>query len=114
MNSSGAPIFVKFYGYLKWLFQCVERFPKSARPVIGNRMLALGLETLEDIVVALYSREKVSLLERVNIRIELLRVMSRMVKDLRFISVGQFEYAVRELNLTGAMVGGWIKQQRKG
>jgi hypothetical protein len=35
-----------------------------------------------------------------------------MSKDLQVLSLCKYEYVAREINEVGAMLGGWLKQQR--
>ncbi|MEW6357962.1 MAG: diversity-generating retroelement protein Avd [Planctomycetota bacterium] len=113
VNSSETPIFTRYYGFVKWLFERVEKFPKSSRPVLGNRLASISLEILEQIVAALYARDKLGILREINLGLERLRILMRLAKDLRYISISQLEYGVREANEVGRMLGGWVKQQQK-
>ena len=107
-----APIFTKFYGVLGWLLDRVDRFPKSQRPVFGNRIADKAVSILEKIVRALYSKSKVSLLEEANLDLEILRILVRLSKDRQLISLRQYEYVSTEINEVGAMLGGWLKERR--
>jgi hypothetical protein len=69
------------------------------------------LDVQELLIEAHYSREKRSLLRRVNLLLERLRVLVRLAKDLRCLALSQYEYAAREIDLTGRLVGGWLRQQ---
>ncbi len=56
----------------------------------------------------------VNILKQANLNIEKLRMFFRISYSRKYISVRQYEYISRELNEIGAMIGGWIKQSRRG
>ena len=57
-------------------------------------------------------RDKRAVLGTVNLKLERLRYLIRMSKDLQLLSLHKYEYVAREMNEVGAMLGGWLKQQR--
>jgi hypothetical protein len=101
----------KAYDLTRWVAERVARFPKSHHYTIGERMLNTLLDIQELLIEAHYSREKRSLLWRVNLLLERLRVLVRLAKDLRCLGFSQYEYAAREIDATGRLVGGWLRQQ---
>ena len=111
---SPAPVFKKFYTLTNWILDRLERYPRSVRIILADRMGALCMDILEMIVRALYTRERLELLKELNVQLELLRIQVRMSKDRQYINVNQYEYCTREINEVGAMIGGWIKSQGQG
>jgi hypothetical protein len=105
------PVFVKWMEFLKWLLPATEKFPKSVRFTFSNRIDNLALDLVEDLVEARYSSEKRAILKRVNLRLEKMRLLLRLSHELRYLSHTGYEHAMRALNETGRMVGGWQKQQ---
>lgn len=69
---------------------------------------------MEDLVEARYSRRKVEILKRINLKLERLRVLLRISHELEYLPHRSYEFAMRSLDEVGRMVGGWIKQQEKG
>ena len=57
-------------------------------------------------------RDKRAVLGTVNLKLERLRYLIRMSKDLQLLSLRKYEYVARKMNEVGAMLGGWLKQQR--
>ena len=51
-------IFEKTYELILWLYQTVNKFPKSQRFVLGQRVENAALEFLEKIIAANQSRQK--------------------------------------------------------
>ena len=105
------PIFVRWQEFLQWLLPVLDRFPKKARFTFTNRLINLGLEVTEDLVEARYSRHKLEILRRCNLRLEKMRVLLRLCHALKFLSNGAFAHAVKSLNGVGKMLGGWYRQQ---
>lgn len=108
-----APVFVAFQDFLGWLLDRVEGFPKSQRFVFGQRLANRGLDTIELILEALYSRDKLAALEQAGRNVEVLRILLRLCADRKLIAAKQYAFASGRLAEIGAMIGGWIKQQRR-
>ena len=102
----------KAYQFTLWLVPTVEKFPKSQRFLLGDRIQNTAIDVLEGLIEATYSREAVGILTQVNLRLEKLRFFFRAAKDLRFIDLRRYEYAARAIDEIGRLVGGWIKAGR--
>lgn len=93
LPSPSAPVTVqKCYDLVLDLMQRIEKFPRSQRFTIGDRLAEAALDVLEDLSVAAYSREKRRLLERANLRLHRLRILTRLAKDLRALPIGSYEH----------------------
>lgn len=87
----------------------MAKFPRDQRFLLGDRIENMLLDILEDLIDATYTREKVNILRRVNLRLEKLRFLVRMTNDLHYLNISSYEFASRGINEVGKMVGGWIK-----
>lgn len=105
------PLFDHWYNTIKWLLERCERMPKHTRFTISGRMTNLAIETTELILEAIYAKERMILLKKVNMNLEKLRFFNRLCKDQQYLSVTQYEYLARAINQTGQMCGGWMKNQ---
>lgn len=92
-----------------WLLDKCDRFPKSTRFTIGNRIAALSIEILELLTQASYVALKKILLIQVNLRLEQLRLLLRLCFMRKYLSMAQYEFIQSEINIAGRMCGGWIK-----
>jgi len=108
----GPTIVTKAYDVTSWLLQQVNTFPRAYRFVLGDRIASTALDILEGLVEASHRRDKRAVLDTVNLKLERLRYLIRMSKDLQLLSLRKYEYVAREMNEVGAMLGGWLKQQR--
>ncbi|KXB09155.1 hypothetical protein AKJ60_00850 [candidate division MSBL1 archaeon SCGC-AAA385M11] len=103
------PIFVHWYNTLDWILSRVENFPKNARFSIASRIADLALETMESIIEAIYARQRLHILDRINLYIEKQRVLFRLAHSRQYISTSQYEYIANALDEAGKMTGGWRK-----
>jgi len=105
------PLFVLWYDFSKWLLNKSDDFPKKVRFTFIGRIQNLALDILEGIVEARYSREKIAILRRCDLSMEKMRVLLRMCHALSYLDNKGYEYASRQVNKAGKMIGGWRKQQ---
>jgi hypothetical protein len=104
------PLFMHWYGALDWILSSSEKFPKNARFSIAARIADAALDTMELIIEAIYTRDRAHILDNVNLYIEKQRVLFRIAKDRKYISIRQYEYIAKSLDEAGRMVGGWRKK----
>ena len=97
------------YQFLLWLIPTLDKFPRSQKFLLGDRIHALALDVLEGLIEATYTRERREILARVNLRLEKLRFLFRLAKDLRHLELRRYEHAAEELDAVGRLVGGWVK-----
>jgi len=107
------PVFVFWYDFLRWLLEKTEKFPKSVRFSFTVRIENLALDVIEGIIEARYSGERKAILRRIDLDLEKMRVLLRMCYDLRYLDAKGYEFASRQINEAGKMIGGWRKQQEK-
>jgi hypothetical protein len=106
----GAPVAVgKAYDFVLWLLPKVENFPKAHRFTVGERLSANGLDLLTALVEATYAREKAGLLEQASRKVNSTRLLLRMAKDLKLMSIDAYGFSAEKLDEIGRMVGGWSK-----
>lgn len=103
----------KTYDLLLWLLPHICNFTRQHRFTLGDRIEQRALDLLELLVEATYTRDKRELLRKANLTLEQLRYLMRLSKDLKQLSVPQYEFATRSLMAIGIEVGGWIKQQSR-
>ncbi len=97
------------YQLVKWLAPTVEKFPRSQKFALGDRVLAAAYDLLERLIEATYTRERRPLLRAANLALEKLRLLCRLAYDLGHLDARLFEHAARQIDQTGRLVGGWMK-----
>ena len=106
-------IFEKTYELILWLYPTVNKFPKSQRFVLGQQIENTILEILKGIIEANQERDKLAYLKKISVELDKLRILVRLSKDLRFISIRQYSFAAEKINEIGKMLGGWMKSCRQ-
>ena len=112
--ASELPIFIKWMDFLKWLLSATEKFPKRTRFTFADRINNLALDVVEDIIEARYSKSKIQILQKANLRVEKIRMLLRICFEMRVIPLAGYKQAMYQLSECGKMFGGWIKQQKAG
>lgn len=75
------------YQFMLWLVPTVEKFPRSQKFLIGDRIQSTALSVLESLIDATYTRGRDRLLAQANLGIEKLRFLFRLSKDLRLLDL---------------------------
>lgn len=104
-------IFQKMYDLSLWLYPIINRMPKTHRPVLGKKIEKLGLLLLMEIVKANRLRGESRFLIQQNIseNLDLLRILIRLTKDLRFMSIKQYACTAEKINEIAKMLQSWMK-----
>lgn len=103
----------KLYDFLLWLIPKLEKFPKSQKFLLADRIETLTLDILDLLIDAAYSRKKAAILGKANIKLEQLRYLIRLTKDLKLMSLKNYEYAARSMDDVGNSIGGWLKYAKR-
>lgn len=103
----------KTYDLMAWLFPQIGKFPKDYRFILGDRIENGLLDVCENLIEARFTKEKTDILQSTNIKLEKLRYLARLAKDLKLISLKKYEYLSREINQIGVFVGGWLKKVKQ-
>jgi hypothetical protein len=107
-KETGAAVEAHFQ-FLMWLVPTVEKFPRSQKFLLGDRIQATALDVLECLIEATYTRERKGHLARANLRIEKLRFFFRLAVELHYLDRRRYEHAARSLDEVGRLIGGWAK-----
>ncbi len=87
-------LFQKTYDLVKWIYPTVNKFPKSQRFVLVQRIENMSFELLEDVVEVMYKDSKI-LRKNIIIKLHKLRILLRISKDLSFLPYSRYEYGVK-------------------
>lgn len=100
------------YQLLTWLMQTVERFPRSQKFLLGDRIQSVALDVLDALIEATYTHDRRSHLARANLGLEKLRFLMRLAFDQRHLGVRRYEHAARTIDEVGRLIGGWRRHMR--
>lgn len=100
-------------GFVRWLIPTLEKFPRTQKFLLGDRMQSAALDVLERLIEATYDRDRAAALRAANLGIEKLRHLIRLAFDLRHLDERRYEHAARELDNIGRRIGQWSKVHRR-
>jgi hypothetical protein len=103
------PALEAMYRFMLWLIPTVEKFPRSQKFLLGDRIQITALDVLERLIEATYTRARRPALLAANLGIEKLRLLFRLAAEMRYLDQRRYEHAARSLDEVGRLVGGWMK-----
>jgi hypothetical protein len=106
------PIIQQTYDLIKWYVPVLNKLPRDHKFNLGDRIIKALYDTLEDLIYARYATEKLARLEAINMRLDVVRYQTRLLKDFELIDVRRYGHAAKLINQIGRALGGWIGQQR--
>jgi hypothetical protein len=80
--------------------------------VLGERIERSLYDLLETLIQAKYTRERTLLLEQANLKLEILRFQVRLAKDLQCLRTNSYEFASKQIDEIGKLVGGWRRPRK--
>lgn len=98
---------------LLWLIPQLDKFPRSRRFTLGERVEGGLLEVLELLVEAAYSRSKDIPLRRANLQLEVVRHLWRLAYELKVMATRQYEHGAKLLDDLGRQIGGWLRSREQ-
>lgn len=107
-------IFQKTYDFLVYFYPFINRIPKSHRQILGKTMEQISVEILLLIMEAnkKTGNERINLQKQISDKLDYLRILIRLAKDLKFISIKQYAATADKLNEIAKMLTGWTKVNR--
>lgn len=113
-NPKDLVIFTQTYDLLTWLLPQCERFPKSQRFVVTQRLQSAALDFQEAIFEANArgGAQRLAHLQAADAQLNKLRLYLRLSRQWDWLASGQYEHASRMVADIGKLLGGWIKQTR--
>ncbi|MBU2539693.1 diversity-generating retroelement protein Avd [Patescibacteria group bacterium] len=93
-------------------YQYLESFPRKDRYVLGQKCENIILEILELLISTTQffnKNKKIELLEKASIKLNVLRIIARLAKDVKVLDLKRYIILQEKINEIGKMLGGWIK-----
>ena len=107
-RKTGAAVEAHFQ-FLMWLMPAIEKFPRTQKFLLGDRIQTTSLDVLECLIEATYTRDRKGQLARANLGIEKLRFFFRLAVELHYLDRKRYAHAARTLDEIGRLIGGWAK-----
>jgi four helix bundle protein len=108
-------IFQKTYAFTVWLYPIINRIPQSHRLVIGRAMEERAISMVVAVVEAnkKCGGERIAFQKKASDDLDVVRILLRLAKDLRFVSVGQYSAGVDKINEIGRMLNAWMESPKR-
>jgi hypothetical protein len=111
--TSDIPIFTKSYEFYKKLSFIIPSFPKTKRYTLGQKLDNISLDIIELLFSIPTSANKISILQIMSVKIDLLKVLLRLSKDTQTLNNKEYLELQTILAEIGKMLGGWIKSTKQ-
>jgi len=111
MEEFDIPIFKKIYELYKYFHSLKNSVPKQERYTLWQKCETVLLEILENILLAsqMPKSEKLPILEKSSVKLNLFRVFIRLSKEVKAIDNKKYLLLQESTDKIGRMLGGWIK-----
>lgn len=109
-----SPIFVKTYTFMLWLLPLTANFPRHHRLGLARRLEDSALDFHEAILQAAKTKGDPRWLRAADVDLDRVRFYLRLCKDMRLLSIGQYEHAAKIVVEIGKLLGGWLKRKSTG
>lgn len=110
-----SPIFTRTYDLLLWLIPQVQKFPRTHRFGLAERIQTVAFDFQDQITWAgkMSGVDRREHLRQADVQLEQLRIWLRLARDLKLITLAQYEHVSRQISEVGRLLGGWIKTNRE-
>jgi four helix bundle protein len=111
-----SPLFVRSYDFLLWLIPETHKFPRAHRFGLAEHIQRLALAFEDTLIAAGKSKnpDRRRLLEQADLLLEQMRISLRLARDLKCLSIQQYEHVARMTTEVGRLLGAWLKAVRSG
>jgi hypothetical protein len=109
------PLTQKIYDFYRTLHTTLEKMPKKDRYSIGLKLDTNTLDLLELAILAGSTTlpEKYDHLSRASAKLDLLKLLARLLYDLKAIDRKKYLELESHLQEIGKMIGGWLKSLKQ-
>lgn len=114
MEEFDIPIFKKIYELYRNFYGFRNSVPKKDRYTLWQKCENILLETMENILLAsqISKAEKLSVLEKASLKLNLFRIFVRLSKEVKAIDNKKYLLLQDNTDEVGRMLGGWIKSTK--
>lgn len=111
MTTDNLIIFQKTYDFVLLIYPIINHIPKSHRMVLGRNLEENCISLLLLMIKANKTRDvsRKLLQNKISDSLDSIRILVRLTKDLKFLSINQYAILAEKLNEIGKMVYCWSK-----
>ena len=105
-------LLTRLFDLLAWLLPKSEKFPRSYRFTVTQRMMDAALDCQEAVFAAQSQRgdARKASLRTADAALNRLRLYLRLAHRWQWLNDGQYEHASEQVAEIGRLLGGWIRQ----
>jgi len=107
------PIFQKVYVLTLEIYKVTGNFKREYKYTLGEKMKLICNELLDLIVKVNSIKDKVELLNKLDFKLESLRINLRLAFDLKALGGGKLGELNEQIEEVGKQIGGWQKWAEK-
>ncbi len=107
------PIFTASYALLLDIHTATEKMPRALKHGLGEELSRTGVQLVARITSALSGNPDKQVLREASWRLDELRVLVRLAKDMRGFSIGQYEKFSLQTDDVGRQLGAWMRRRRE-
>jgi hypothetical protein len=111
-SSQELPIIQKTYDLILWLTPIINRLPRQYKFTLGDRMQSQIYDILEELIYAKFEKNKLNRLEKINVKLDILRFQIKLIYDFKMINGKKYLHISNSINEIGTELGSWINQQQ--
>lgn len=106
------PIYKASYELLLEIFKFVRSFNKEFKYTVGDRLKKETVDLITLIYRANSSRDKAEIIQRAREKIEVIRLMMRLLMDLKQVNLQKFVFINDKIEGISRQLIGWQKSQK--
>ncbi len=91
----------------------ITSFPKTKRYTLGQKLDNVTLDIFELLFSIPASKDKISTLQQISTKLDLLKILLRLSKDSQSITDKKYLELQAILQEIGKMLGGWIRSTKQ-
>jgi four helix bundle protein len=105
------PIFTRTFDFLAWLLPVTERFPRSQRFTVTQRLLNAAFDLREQLEIAnrRQGKERLAHLRAADEALDKVRLYLRLAVKWNWLTGGQYQHVAQMVTEIGRLLGGWFK-----
>jgi len=109
-------IFTRTYDFISWLLPLAEKFPRSQRFVVTQRLQNAAFNFQESIIEAnsLRGASRAEKLRIADAELRKVRLYLRLCEKWQWINSGQYRHVSAMVSEIGKLLGGWLKVSLAG
>lgn len=109
-------IFTRTYDFISWLLPLAEKFPRSQRFVVTQRLQNAAFNFQESIIEAnsLRGASRAEKLRIADAELRKVRLYLRLCEKWQWINSGQYRHVSAMVSEIGKLLGGWLKVSLTG